>query len=93
MKKTRVKMNKSIYLGMLILDISKALIYEFWYDYINLKYQNQVKFVTQILAALLVILKLKIFTETLVMMLKNGLTHLTMMKVIKDRLQYVKTKQ
>ena len=33
MKKTRVKMNKPLYLGMSILDISKTLMYEFWYDY------------------------------------------------------------
>ena len=33
MKKKRVKMIKSLYLGMSILDISKILMYEFWYDY------------------------------------------------------------
>ena len=43
MKKTKVKMNKSIYLGMSILDISKALMYEFWYDYIKPKYGDKVK--------------------------------------------------
>ena len=32
MKKTKVKMNKPIYLGMSILDISKKLMYGFWYD-------------------------------------------------------------
>ena len=39
MKKTKVKMNKPVYLGLPILEISKTLMYEFWYDYINPKYQ------------------------------------------------------
>ena len=43
MKKTRVKMNKLIYLGMSILDISKTLMHEFWYDYIKPKYQDKAK--------------------------------------------------
>ena len=36
-------MNKPIYLGMSILDISKTLMYEFWYDYIKPKYQDRAK--------------------------------------------------
>ena len=32
MKKTKVEMNKPVYLGMSILDISKTLMYAFWYD-------------------------------------------------------------
>ena len=43
MKKTKVKMNKPIYLGLSILEISKILMYEFWYDYIKPKYGNNVK--------------------------------------------------
>ena len=43
MKKTKVKMNKPVYLGMSILDISKTLMYKFWYDYIQPKYKDRVK--------------------------------------------------
>ena len=43
MKKTKVKMNKPIYLGSSILEISKTLMYEFWYDYMKPKYANNVK--------------------------------------------------
>ena len=42
-KKTKVKMNKPIYLGMSILDISKTLMYEFWYCYIKPKYKDRAK--------------------------------------------------
>ena len=43
MKKTKVKMNKPIYLGLSILEISKTLMYEFWYDYMKPKYGDNVK--------------------------------------------------
>ena len=43
MNKARVKMNKPTYLGLSILDISKILMYEFWYDYMKLKYNDNVK--------------------------------------------------
>ena len=43
MKKTKVKMNKPIYLGLSILEISKILMYEFWYDYMKPKYNDNVK--------------------------------------------------
>ena len=42
-KKTKVKMNKPIYPGMSILDISKTLMYEFWYDQIKPKHQGKAK--------------------------------------------------
>ena len=38
MKKTRIKMIKPIYLGMSMLDISKMIMYQFWYDYIKPKH-------------------------------------------------------
>ena len=43
MKKIKAKMNKPIYLGMSILDISKMFMYEFRYDYIKPKYQDRAK--------------------------------------------------
>ena len=43
MKRTKVKMNKPIYLRLSILEISKLLIYEFWYDYMKPKYGDNVK--------------------------------------------------
>ena len=43
MKRMKVKMNKPIYFGLLILDISKILMYEFWYDYMKPKYNDNVK--------------------------------------------------
>ena len=36
-------MNKLVYLGLSILEISKTLMYEFWYDYINPKYCKKAK--------------------------------------------------
>ena len=41
--KIKVKMNTPVYLGWLILDISKTLMYEFWYDHIKPKYQDNAK--------------------------------------------------
>ena len=43
MEKIKAKMNQPIYLGMSIIDISKTLMYEFWYDYIKPKYQEKAK--------------------------------------------------
>ena len=43
MRKVEVKMNKPIYLGQAILDISKIIMYEFWYDYINPKYGDKTR--------------------------------------------------
>ena len=43
MRKTEVRMNKPIYLGQSILDLSKMLMSEFWYDYLKPKYGDKIK--------------------------------------------------
>ena len=43
MKKTQIHMNKPVYLGVSILELSKMLIYEFWYDYVKPKYGEKAK--------------------------------------------------
>ena len=43
MKKTSLTMNKPVYLGMCILDLSKTLMFDFHYNYIIPKYGNKAK--------------------------------------------------
>ena len=43
MGKTEITMNKPVYLGQAILDLSKTLMYEFHYDYMRPNYGNKVK--------------------------------------------------
>ena len=43
MNKTGVEMNKRIYLGQSMLDISKTFMYQFWYGYLKPKYGDKIK--------------------------------------------------
>ena len=43
MRKVKVKMNKPIYLGLSILELSKITMYEFWYDYVKVKYEDRAR--------------------------------------------------
>ena len=42
-KKTEILMNKPVYLGLSILELSKIVRYEFWYDYVKSKYGERAK--------------------------------------------------
>ena len=43
MSKTQTLMNKPIYLGLTRLDLSKTVMYEFWYDYVKRNYYKKGK--------------------------------------------------
>ena len=43
MKKTEILMNKPVYLGLSVLEFSKMLMYDFWYDYLKPKYGKKAK--------------------------------------------------
>ena len=43
MRKTQILMNNPVYLGLSILDLSKTVMYEFWYDYVKPKYGENAK--------------------------------------------------
>ena len=42
-KRTEILLNKSVCLGLPRLELSKILIYEFWYDYVKQKYHEKSK--------------------------------------------------
>ena len=63
---------------MSILNISKT-IYEFWYDFIKPKYQDKANLCYMDPDSFVIHIKTEDFYEDMLMMLKNGLTHLTMM--------------
>ena len=42
-KKTQILMNKPVYFGLSILEMSKNVGYEFWYDCVNPKYDGKAK--------------------------------------------------
>ena len=63
-------MIKLIYLSISIRDISKTLLYEFWYDFIKPKYQYKTKLSYMDTDSFVIYIKPKIFTKILLMMLK-----------------------
>ena len=69
-------MNKPTYLGLSMLEISKILMYEFWYVYIKPKYQYNAK-LCHMDRDLSFILKLRIFIK----ILKKDLIHKIMRSI------------
>ena len=73
MKRTKVKMNKPIYLGLSILETSKILMYEFWYGYMKPKYNDNVKLCYLDTDSFIMNIKTEDYTMILLMMLKKSL--------------------
>ena len=63
MKKIKVKMNKPVYLRTSILDISKTLMYEIWYDYIKPKYRDNAKLCYMDYEIFIIYIKIEDFYE------------------------------
>ena len=91
MKKTKVKMNKPISLGLSILKISKTLMYEFLYDYIKPKCGDNVKLCYMDTDSFIMHIKTEDFIKILQMMLKKDLIHQSMKSI--DHYLLKKTKK
>ena len=68
MRKTEVFIDKPIAVGQAVLDISKTLMYEFWYEYLKPKYSDNINLCSSIQTVLSFIFKLMVFTKVLVKM-------------------------
>ena len=74
--KIKVKINKPVYLGLSILEISKTLMYEFWYYYFKPKYQDNVKLCYMDKGSFIIYIKTEdIYKDIAKMMLKKHLIH------------------
>ena len=65
MRKTQLLMNEHIYLDLSILGLSKTVIFEFWYDYVKVKYGENAKLCYMDTGSFIVHEKQVIFTKTL----------------------------
>ena len=70
-------MNKPVQLGFSIVQMSKTLMYEFWYDYIKPKYQNNAKLFYMDTESFIIQIKIEDFYEDIANYVGNGWTHQT----------------
>ena len=87
MKKTKVKMNKPVYLGMSILDISKTLMYKFLYECIKPKYGDIAKLCYTDTDSFIIHIITEDFYKDISDDVKIWFESSTMMKMIKDLFQ------
>ena len=75
MKKIKAKMNKIVYKGLSILEISKTLMYESWYGYFKSRYQNDAKLGYTDTDSFIIHIKTEEFYKILQMILKKDMIH------------------
>ena len=78
MKKTKVKMNRPIYLGFSILEISKTLMYKFWHDYMKPKYKEKASLCYTDTDSFIAHIKTEDFYKNIADDVDKDSTHLTM---------------
>ena len=67
MKKIEILMNKPVYLGLSILELSTILIYEFWYNCVKQKYGEKSKLCYMDTSSFMVYLKTDDFYKDKIM--------------------------
>ena len=84
MKKTRVKMTKPLYLGISISDISKMLMYDFGTIILTQSMETKQNYDTN---SFIINIKTEYFLKLFLIVLRDGLIRLIMIKMIKDLFQ------
>ena len=74
MRKMQIIMHKAVYLESSILNLSKTITYEFWYDFVKPKYGENAKICYMDPDSFAVHVKKTVLTKTLQKMLKQDLT-------------------
>ena len=74
MRKMQIIMHKAVYLESSILNLSKTITYEFWYDFVKPKYGENAKICYMDTDSFIVHVKKTVLTKTLQKMLKQDLT-------------------
>ena len=77
----QLQRNKAVYLSLSILDISKIVMHEFWYDQVKPKYGEKAKLCYIDTDSIIVYIKQKTFTQTLQKILKLDLILKTMNQI------------
>ena len=72
-KKTKIKMNNAIHLDFSILEDSKTLMYEFWYEYMKPKYVEKAKLCYTDTDSFIAYTKIEDFYEDIAPNVINGL--------------------